>query len=98
MNTVCRLESLLLLLLLLWLYIHFLDPIYTVGRTPWTGDQPVTRSLLYTGQHKYRINAHNTDISALSGIQTHDPSVRASEDSSCQDRTATVIGYLALNS
>jgi hypothetical protein len=30
--------------------------------------------------HKHRINAN---IHALSGIQTHDPSVRASEDSSC---------------
>jgi hypothetical protein len=37
---------------------------------------------LHTGQHKHRINAH-TDIHALSGIRTHDPSFRASEDSSC---------------
>jgi hypothetical protein len=35
----------------------------------------------HTEQHKHRINAH-TDIHALSGIRTHDPSVRASEDSS----------------
>jgi hypothetical protein len=35
---------------------------------------------LHTGQHKHRINAH-TDVHALSGIRTHDPSVRASEDS-----------------
>jgi hypothetical protein len=38
---------------------------------------------LHTEQHKHRINAHNTDLHALSGIRTHDPSVRASEDSSC---------------
>jgi hypothetical protein len=37
---------------------------------------------LHTGQHKHRINAH-TDIHALSGIRTHDPSFRASEDISC---------------
>jgi hypothetical protein len=37
---------------------------------------------LHTGQHKHRINAH-TDIHALSGIRTYDPSVRASEDGSC---------------
>jgi hypothetical protein len=37
---------------------------------------------LHTGQHKHRINAQ-TDIHALSGIRTHDPSFRASEDSSC---------------
>jgi hypothetical protein len=38
---------------------------------------------LHTEQHRHRINAHNTDIHALSGIRTHDPSVWASEDSSC---------------
>jgi hypothetical protein len=46
----------------------------TVGRTPWTGDQPVVRPLPNT---KHRIN---TDIHALSGIRNHDPSVRAGED------------------
>jgi hypothetical protein len=38
---------------------------------------------LHTGQHKNRINVHNTDIHALSGIRTHDHSFRESEDSSC---------------
>jgi hypothetical protein len=33
---------------------------------------------LHTGQHKHRINAH-TDIHALSGFRTRDPSVRASD-------------------
>jgi hypothetical protein len=33
-------------------------------------------------EHKHRKNAH-TDIHALSGIRTHNPSVLASEDSSC---------------
>jgi hypothetical protein len=51
--------------------------LYTAGRTPRTEDQPVARPL-----PTHRINAH-TDIHALSGILTHDPSVRASEDSSC---------------
>jgi hypothetical protein len=37
---------------------------------------------LYTGKHKHRIYTY-TDIHALSWIRTHDPSVRASEDSSC---------------
>jgi hypothetical protein len=35
---------------------------------------------LNTGQHKHRITPN---IHVLSGIPTHDPSVRASEDSSC---------------
>jgi hypothetical protein len=36
---------------------------------------------LHTGLHKSRKNAH-TDIHALNGIRTHDPSFRASGDSS----------------
>jgi hypothetical protein len=48
-------------LLLLWLYSPLLGLgrsfsffiLYTVGRTPWTGDQPVTIHL-----HTHRINAH----------------------------------------
>jgi hypothetical protein len=47
---------------------------------------------LHTRQHKHRINTY-TDIHALSGIRSHDPSVRASEDSSC---AATVIGITKL--
>jgi hypothetical protein len=37
---------------------------------------------LSTGQYKHRIKTH-TDIHALCGIRTYDPSVRASEDISC---------------
>jgi hypothetical protein len=79
--------QLLLLLLLLWLYSPYLDLsrfliLYTVDRTPWTWDQPIAR-LLPTHRITQRINAHNTDIHALSGVRTHDPSVQASEDSSC---------------
>jgi hypothetical protein len=37
---------------------------------------------LYAEQHKHRINTY-TDIHALSGIRTHDSSIRAREDSSC---------------
>jgi hypothetical protein len=38
---------------------------------------------LNTGQHKQNKRIHTPNIHALSGIRTHDPSVRASEDSSC---------------
>jgi hypothetical protein len=37
---------------------------------------------LHTVQHKHRIKAH-TNIHALRGIRTHDPSVQANEDRSC---------------
>jgi hypothetical protein len=38
---------------------------------------------LHTEQQKRRINTHNADIHALSGIRTHDLSVRTSEDTLC---------------
>jgi hypothetical protein len=38
---------------------------------------------LNTGQHKQNKSIHTPNIHSLSGIRTHDPSVRASEDSSC---------------
>jgi hypothetical protein len=49
---------------------------YTVGRTPWTGNQPVSRPL---PTHR----TTQTDIHVSSGIRTHDPSVWAGEDGSC---------------
>jgi hypothetical protein len=47
------------------------------------GDQPVARPSPAHRTAKHRINAHNRDTHALSGIRNHDPSVRATEDSSC---------------
>jgi hypothetical protein len=51
--------------------------IFTDCRTPWTEDQPVARSL-----PTHRPTQTQTFM-PLSGIRTHDPSVRASQDSSC---------------
>jgi hypothetical protein len=50
--------------------------IYTVGRTPWKGEQPVTRPLPTQNNRK--------ETSMLpSWIRTHDPNVRGGEDCSC---------------
>jgi hypothetical protein len=57
-----------------WL-LQFRNHIYTDVRNPWMSN-------LNTGQYRQRESAH-TDIHALIGIRTHDPSVWASEDSSC---------------
>jgi hypothetical protein len=65
-----------------WSLLQFRNLFYTDGRTPWTRDKPSQGRYLHTGQHKHSINA-NTDIHALSGIRTHDPSVQACEDSPC---------------
>jgi hypothetical protein len=42
----------------LWLLLQFLDLFYTVGRTPWTEDQPVARPLPTQNNTEYKINAH----------------------------------------
>jgi hypothetical protein len=64
------------------LFFSFAIVFYTDGRTIGRGISQSQSRYLHIGQHKHRINAH-TDIHALSGIRTHDPSVRASKDSSC---------------
>jgi hypothetical protein len=71
-------------LLQLWsigLIYQFLDH-FTDDRTPWTGNELVARPL---PQHRttqiQNKRIHTPNIHALCGIRTHDPSVRASEDS-----------------
>jgi hypothetical protein len=53
----------------------------TVGRTPWTGDQFVARPLPLHKHRKTHTHTHTLNIHALSGIRTHGPGFRASEDS-----------------
>jgi hypothetical protein len=55
--------------------------LYTVGRTPWTGDQLVARPL--PTRRTTQTQNKRRDIHASSGIRTHVPSVRAAEDGSC---------------
>jgi hypothetical protein len=66
-----------------WPLFQFPD-LFTIGRTPWTSDQHVPRPLPKhrTTQTQNKCTQYCTDTHALSGIRTHDPSVRASEDSS----------------
>jgi hypothetical protein len=61
--------------------IQFRNHFFTDGRIPWTGDQLNARSL-YLNTDAEQTHKH-TKHHALSGIRTHDTSVRASEDSSC---------------
>jgi hypothetical protein len=62
-------------------HFQFLDLIHSKWDTLY-GGSACHKASTYIGQHKHWINAHNTDIHAFSGIRTHDPSIRASEDSS----------------
>jgi hypothetical protein len=69
-----------------WLLFSFLT-LYTVGRTPWMGDQPVARPLpTHRTTQTQNKRTRNTDVHVLSGIRAHDPSVRTSEDNSCLRR------------
>jgi hypothetical protein len=93
-------QLLLLLLLIIWVYSPLLG-LYrffsflildTVGWTLGRWISPTQGCYLHTEQHKHRINAHNTDILALSRIRTHDLSVRAAKTVHALDFAATVIG------
>jgi hypothetical protein len=69
----------------LWALASFQFPdLFTIGRTPWTSDQVVARPLPKhrTAQTQNK-RIYTPKIHALSGIRTHDHSIRASEDSSC---------------
>jgi hypothetical protein len=59
---------------------HFSQTVGLLGRVIC----PPQGRYLHT-EHKHRINAytHQTSMPSLSGIRTHDPSDRESEDSSC---------------
>jgi hypothetical protein len=76
--------------------------IFTDGRTPWTGDQLVARPLSkHRTTQTQNKRKHTPNIHALTGIRTHDPGFRASEDSTrlkplgYRDRRYTV--YVNLN-
>jgi hypothetical protein len=75
-----KLPSITLSSLLPLLSLQFLNPT-TAGRTSWTGDEPVARTLPTHKQNK------QTGIHALSGIRSHDHNVRAGEGSSCLRRS-----------
>jgi hypothetical protein len=63
--------------------------LYTVGRTPWTGNQPVGRPLyLHKEQHKHRINAHRHQCLGWNSI----PVFERAKTVHALDRAATVIG------
>jgi hypothetical protein len=67
-----------------WPLIQFRNHFYTDDRTSWTSDQLVARPLpKYRTTQTQNKRIHTPNIYALSGIQIHDPSVRANEDSSC---------------
>jgi hypothetical protein len=72
---------------LLQFRIFFTLPARLLGRVI----SPSQGRYLHTEQQKHRINAHS-DILALSGIRTHDPSIRASKTVHALDSAATVIG------
>jgi hypothetical protein len=68
-------------------YLFFTQTVGILGREI----SPFQGRYLHAGQHK--INAYK-DIHVLSGIRTHDTSVRASETVHALDRVVTVIGEM----
>jgi hypothetical protein len=66
--------------------------LYTVGSTPWTGDQPDAIPLpTHTEQHKHRINAHRHPCLER-GFEPTIPAFEREKTVHALDRAATVIG------
>jgi hypothetical protein len=62
---------------------HFSLYLYMIGRNRWTSYRPISRPLpKYRTTQTQNKRTHTPNIHALSGIRTHDHSVRASENSS----------------
>jgi hypothetical protein len=59
--------------------IHFSQTVGLLGRVISSSQG----RYLYTGQHKQNKRIHTPNIHSLSGIRTHNPSIRTNEDSSC---------------
>jgi hypothetical protein len=83
----------------LWALAAFQFPdLFTIGRTPWMSDQLVARPLpkQRTAQTQNK-HIYTPNIHAVSGIRTHDHSIRESEHSSWLRppgyRDRTVSGY-----
>jgi hypothetical protein len=71
-----------------WLLFQFLN-LYTIGRTPWTGDQPVTRPL--------PTHSKNADTSmSRVGFEPTIPVFERAKTVHALDRAATMIGYTSL--
>jgi hypothetical protein len=75
-----------------WTFAAFISLIfYTVGRSPWTGDQPVSRPLsIHTGQHKQ--NKRTQTSMPQVGFEPTIAVLERAKAVYALDRAATVIG------
>jgi hypothetical protein len=72
------------------LFFQFLN-LYTVGRTPWTGDQAVAR-LLSTHRTTQTQNKHTQTFMPRVGFEPTIPVLEQAKTVHALDRAATVIG------
>jgi hypothetical protein len=83
----------------LWLYSPLLDLgrffsfliLYTVGRTPWTGDQPVAKPLRTNRTTQTRNKRTQTTVPRV-GFEPTIPAFERAQTVHALDRAATVIG------
>jgi hypothetical protein len=76
----------------LWLLFPFLN-LYAVGRTPWTGDQPVARSLP-THRTTQTQNKYPQISTPQVGFEPKIPVLERPKTVHALDRASTVIGHL----
>jgi hypothetical protein len=74
-----------------WPLFKFLD-FYTVGRTPWTGDQPVVRPLPKHGAAQTQYKRTQTSMPQV-GFESTIPVLERAKTVHASDRAANVIGF-----
>jgi hypothetical protein len=78
--------------------IQFCIHIFTAGRTPWTGDQPVGSPLCKHRQHKHRINAYTHQTSTpWVGFELTSAALERAKTVHALDCAATVTGIVRTN-
>jgi hypothetical protein len=79
-----------------WPFLQFRNLFYTVGRTPWTGDQPVARPL-YTHRTTQTQNKHIQTSMPSVGFESTSPASETAKTVHASDRAATAIGIWNIN-
>jgi hypothetical protein len=70
--------------------LSFFFDLYTIGRSPWMSDQPITKPLpKYRTTQTQNKRTHTPNIHALNRIRTNNHSLQVSKDSSC----LSLLGY-----
>jgi hypothetical protein len=67
--------------------------LFAIGRTPWTGDQPVTKPLLTRTQKQHKQNKFAQTFTSIAGFEPTTPAFELAKTFRALDRAITVVGF-----